>query len=636
MPDAHSPNPAPSSVATDTELLHVGPLSLVEEFDAPLAQLLRVASGAPRRGLDETLADLQAAGRITAESVNAGDTSTVTWRWVSTSRAVVRDEFWRRSPDLARSLEVRLAQWFDAHGAPAEALSHAVASHSGSVIIEVIESAWRPLLFMHLPELLRALRALPLDAIADRPLVLALRNLVMLVDPDPASMPTPLTAEQIGEVGRSAGARRAIETNMVVAGMFRNKGMFREASVYAEQMMELVRVARRARISNVDGIVSLAYLHSGIGHQLAGEDERAAADLQASYEHAPQAESEFAFADPAGKLALLYAMRGEFNLAATWLDIESAAVVTDSSFTALVRTAPMVARALIAAEGLHARQATEALDYVERNVSRDYAYWPFVLHARTLVALAWGDRLGMVDELDGATTRPPFYNAPPPHQKAIGPSLLDAARANLLMALGRGTAAWTLLEDAAQHPRLEIARARLALLTGDAMGAQQITDRLVADPDAGGARSPSLALELALIRAVTFRRLDQAEPAAVQMRAALSLASPSQLLPFGQVPRDDLVALIDLVPAAAELLSERVLDRLPDIFPAAISIVVLTPSEQTVLAGLAVGKTVTDIATERYLSEGTVKTHQRHLYRKLGVNTRAEALTSAAELGLLP
>ena len=44
---------------------------------------------------------------------------------------------------------------------------------------------------------------------------------------------------------------------------------------------------------------------------------------------------------------------------------------------------------------------------------------------------------------------------------------------------------------------------------------------------------------------------------------------------------------------------------------------------------------VTTIAKNLYLSPNTVRSHTRALYRKLGVNTRADAVARAETLGLL-
>ena len=42
-----------------------------------------------------------------------------------------------------------------------------------------------------------------------------------------------------------------------------------------------------------------------------------------------------------------------------------------------------------------------------------------------------------------------------------------------------------------------------------------------------------------------------------------------------------------------------------------------------------------EIAGELYLSVNTVKTHQRHLYQKLGARSRTQAVEQARALGLI-
>jgi len=61
----------------------------------------------------------------------------------------------------------------------------------------------------------------------------------------------------------------------------------------------------------------------------------------------------------------------------------------------------------------------------------------------------------------------------------------------------------------------------------------------------------------------------------------------------------------------------------------------LTDSETRVLRYLPTHLGAPQIAAELYLSANTVKTHLRHLYRKLGAHTREEAVQRARATGLL-
>jgi LuxR family maltose regulon positive regulatory protein len=60
----------------------------------------------------------------------------------------------------------------------------------------------------------------------------------------------------------------------------------------------------------------------------------------------------------------------------------------------------------------------------------------------------------------------------------------------------------------------------------------------------------------------------------------------------------------------------------------------LSEAELRVLALLAAGRSVSEVARELYLAPTTVKTHRRTIYRKLGVTNRQEAIARAAELSL--
>jgi LuxR family maltose regulon positive regulatory protein len=61
----------------------------------------------------------------------------------------------------------------------------------------------------------------------------------------------------------------------------------------------------------------------------------------------------------------------------------------------------------------------------------------------------------------------------------------------------------------------------------------------------------------------------------------------------------------------------------------------LTRGETRVLHYLPTNLSAREIARELCVSANTIKTHQRHLYQKLGARSRSQAVERARALGLL-
>lgn len=68
---------------------------------------------------------------------------------------------------------------------------------------------------------------------------------------------------------------------------------------------------------------------------------------------------------------------------------------------------------------------------------------------------------------------------------------------------------------------------------------------------------------------------------------------------------------------------------------AAVSEKVLTKRELEVLNGMSRGRSNAEIGRELFLSEDTIKTHARRLFRKLGAHDRAQAVAVGFRMGLL-
>jgi DNA-binding NarL/FixJ family response regulator len=110
-----------------------------------------------------------------------------------------------------------------------------------------------------------------------------------------------------------------------------------------------------------------------------------------------------------------------------------------------------------------------------------------------------------------------------------------------------------------------------------------------------------------------------------------------------RTPAADLVAGIRVVAHGEALLAPSVTRRLINQFaqhPAAAKtdarkLDEITPREQEVLALVARGHSNAEIADLLVLSEGTVKTHIKRIFMKLGLRDRAQAVIFAYDVGLV-
>lgn len=110
-----------------------------------------------------------------------------------------------------------------------------------------------------------------------------------------------------------------------------------------------------------------------------------------------------------------------------------------------------------------------------------------------------------------------------------------------------------------------------------------------------------------------------------------------------RTPANELVHGIRVVAGGDALLEPSITRRLLETFatrgPASAADIrtleELTDREREVLGLIARGMSNAEIAAELYLSEGTVKTHVKRIFSKLGVRDRAQAVVFAYEVGLV-
>lgn len=146
-----------------------------------------------------------------------------------------------------------------------------------------------------------------------------------------------------------------------------------------------------------------------------------------------------------------------------------------------------------------------------------------------------------------------------------------------------------------------------------------------------------------------FTALEQAAPAISHLRLHAS-AAPVIAVALPHPRRADIDAAVAAagaglrgivrIDARTEELVTVVQEALAHRPPLAVAVAApdapaLTRREMEVLGGMARGRSNAEIGRELFLSEDTIKTHARRLYRKLGANDRAQAVAVGFRFGLL-
>ncbi len=486
---------------------------------------------------------------------------------------------------------------------PDIALEHAVERRDWRCAIDIVEKNW---VALYGSGSLRALGIVLLELLPDD---------MATDDRTVASLRTITRARNESEEPGEWSFPQSFET-VLRLGSLRMQGAYDEAMEVCDGLATEPVPDFETLDSTTRHAHGLKYLNFGTVYLLGGRTTDAGTMLR----HAHTAgRGVFVEREAAGKLALLEALRGRTHEATRWIEEERRHPPILGEAEALVRTAGLAATALVALDRLDTGTAFRALS--ELGTPRHTEeLWAAVMYVRGRLALLSGvpaDGLLYIDsELQHFSHR----------LTGISAVLVDAARADLHLALGEARAARELL-DGSTHPLTAPARARLRLLGGDPGGAEVIVHR----GDAAREHCPAVGAELALIGSVAALRLGRRTDARRHLQRAVVLAEHAGVTrPFVGVPPSavrDILSLgvelpIDLDSAMAEY----------GIFREIRVVVRLTPRERAVLDALLAGGTASTIAKEQFVTLNTVKTQLRSLYRKLGVHSREEAIAQAQRL----
>jgi len=259
-------------------------------------------------------------------------------------------------------------------------------------------------------------------------------------------------------------------------------------------------------------------------------------------------------------------------------------------------------------------------------------FWPLLTWSRLHAQLGLGNAAAEARRVEQQLRRAP---APPGMSDSLASAALRAALAICWLAAGNGTKAATLLRRPTRYGGQSAPAAALGrLLSGDAEG---VLATLPSHEGRPGHTARSLAALLTLAAAASAR-VGSREPAAALLERAFAQVGPAGArLHLLYLPAEDLARLREV---AADHGSAEVREHLAAPVPACFSsaagtVVTVSGKERAVIAALVDHQTRTAVAQSLHISENTVKTHLRRIYRKLGVNSRSAVIERAIELDLL-
>jgi LuxR family maltose regulon positive regulatory protein len=281
--------------------------------------------------------------------------------------------------------------------------------------------------------------------------------------------------------------------------------------------------------------------------------------------------------------------------------------------------------------------------------------------ALTRARQAQGDTQGAFEALRKAEAI-----APNPYIGARWKAQIEAWRARLRLARGDVKAAvrWaqerglSAEDELGSSPESELERVTLARLLidhGKAEEAFGLVERLLEDAEAGG-RGWSV-IALLTLKALALRTQGDEPGALVALRRALTLAEPEGYI---RTFADEEATMVELLrrllrvqssepPGAESKVSPEYVGKVLEAFGASVAAPTrarsrgtaglflehITERELEVLRLLNSGLSNREIAERLFISLDTVKSHTKHIYAKLGVRARHQAVGQAKELGLL-
>jgi LuxR family maltose regulon positive regulatory protein len=608
--------------------------SLLERVNGPLGDLLTGDSGTEREL--QALAD--AGGFVVALDVSR------TWfRFHHLFSDLLSVELRNTEPDAIAHLHSLAATWFAEHGFVIEAISHADAAGEDQQAAGLLMEHYFSLTLDGREATARALLArLHPAAVAVSPELAVVLAAEQLVDGslDQAAAHLALADRQRAAVRDDRRQRFEMARLVTRLSLTRRLGDFRSvldevsATVTAED-------SPNGESVSIDGDVrALALMNLGIVEVWSGRVVEGGVHLEEARE----------LAGRIGRPYLLVECQAHLAQVTAWRSFTRAGVASREVIEHAERLGwgndPVVAPALVTlgASLLQAGRFEEAGHWLSRADQILHSDLEpavgFQLHlAMGGLHLACGRPADAIASLSDAERLSVLLVSGSPLARQLQSSMLRAR-----LAMGETTAVRDTLANmrGADREAGEIREvfAGLALADGNAEAAlAELAPTVSSGPDT----HQSVVLVRSLIlEALARDALGDTAASEAAIERALEIAEPDTLiLPFAHVPSRELLerhprhrtshgALITLI---IDVISGQT--QPPVRSPSAPLLDPLSDAELRVLRFLPTNLPAGEIAGQLYVSVHTVKTHLRHIYVKLDVHTRAEAVSRAREVGLI-
>jgi DNA-binding CsgD family transcriptional regulator len=223
--------------------------------------------------------------------------------------------------------------------------------------------------------------------------------------------------------------------------------------------------------------------------------------------------------------------------------------------------------------------------------------------------------------------------APPP--PVIADRLLALQSRLLRLGGSPGLSQRSLRTVSSDSPALAFECAAAALTLGDDDLARKLVKTFSGSSDS---TQPLATLDGLLLAAWLAQREALFDVARSHLKEALAVAEGPSLVESFVRAGPTIVQMISDLPDAASALRGQILRRTQALASPSLGsdlIEPLTDRELEILSYLPSRLTNTELADHFYVSVNTVKTHMAHIYRKLGVANRNEAISRAREIGFL-